>query len=189
MQEEWKAVIGFEGWYEVSTQGRVRSLERTVEQGAPYMASGKKLLRLQGTILKPYNASRYGHKNVRLYMRKEGKRGFKDSGVHRLVLEAFVGPPPEGMECRHLNGNASDNRLDNLAWGTHQQNMDDREGHCRHQKGSMTERAKLTEADIPYIRSRKSKEWGAMSRVAREFGVDAATIRDIWIGKTWKHVP
>lgn len=52
--------------------------------------------------------------------------------VHRLILEAFVGPCPEGMECRHLNGDKADNRLANLSWGTRQENMDDKRKHANH---------------------------------------------------------
>lgn len=62
-----------------------------------------------------------GYKNVVLY--KNGKR--KMFQVHRLVLRAFVGEPEENEECRHLNGHPSDNRLQNLKWGTHKENMQD----------------------------------------------------------------
>lgn len=58
-----------------------------------------------------------------------GMQGRSDRYVHHLVLETFVGPRPEGMEARHLNGDYSDNRLQNLAWGTKAQNMQDRIKH------------------------------------------------------------
>lgn len=55
-----------------------------------------------------------------------GMSGRKDRYIHRLVLEAFVGPCPEGMEARHINGDHQDNRLENLCWGTKEENMKDR---------------------------------------------------------------
>lgn len=57
-----------------------------------------------------------------------GKRG-STTAVHRLVLAAFVGPAPTGMECRHLNGNKGDNRLKNLCWGSRRENTLDAARH------------------------------------------------------------
>ncbi len=54
----------------------------------------------------------------------EGKR-YQTFRVHRLILETFVGPCPEGMECRHLDGNPANNCLNNIAWGTREQNIED----------------------------------------------------------------
>jgi hypothetical protein len=85
--------------YEVSDQGRVKSYRRYPE----------------GRLLRPGCMSG-GHVSVSL--------GRKNSlCVHALVLLAFVGPPPEKHECRHLNGNPSDNRLENLRWGTRSENI------------------------------------------------------------------
>lgn len=64
-----------------------------------------------------------GYFSVNLTPEQGGK--YQTFRVHRLVLAAFVGPCPEGMECRHLNGVHTDNRLENLAWGTQEENRDD----------------------------------------------------------------
>ena len=74
-------------------------------------------------------------------LRKQGK--YFRHLVHRLVLTVFTGPCPEGMECRHLNGNNNDNRLSNLKWGTKAENTLDGARH-----GSF----KLTKANVEYIR-------------------------------------
>ena len=58
--------------------------------------------------------------------------------VHRLVLEAFVGPRPEGMVARHLNGDPGDNRLENLAWGTQSENNYDKVRHGTHHNANKT---------------------------------------------------
>lgn len=60
-------------------------------------------------------------------------RRFRGRYVHHLVLEAFVGPRPHGMQCRHINGNSLDNRLKNLAWGTPSEDNYDRVRHGTHQ--------------------------------------------------------
>lgn len=58
--------------------------------------------------------------------------------VHRLVLTAFVGPPPEGQEALHANNDRADNRLENLSWGTHSENMLDQVEHGTHYRASRT---------------------------------------------------
>lgn len=113
MREKWKPVPGYEGIYQVSDQGRVRSQTRNVEKtsktGKPY----QQLIR--GRVLRP-GLMTCGHLSVSI------KRN-NSRTVHSLVMEAFVGPRPEKQEVRHLNGNPADNRLVNLAYGTRTQNI------------------------------------------------------------------
>lgn len=119
--EIWKPVVGYEGIYEVSDQGRVRSLDRIVAHN-----SGR-TQRVYGKAMSVNRNSR-GYMNVGLH--KNGT--LKTGAVHVLVLQAFVGPRPDGQVCRHLNGNPIDNRLANLAWGTHSENQYDSILHGTH---------------------------------------------------------
>jgi hypothetical protein len=107
-EEQWRPIPGFEG-YEVSNLGRIRS----------YLKSPA------GRMLNP-KTDQDGYKHVVLYDRP-GRR--KEHRVHRLVLTAFSRPPMPDEVTRHLNGDPSDNRLENLAWGDHSQNMLDRVQH------------------------------------------------------------
>lgn len=110
--EVWKGVPGHEDSYQVSNRGRVRSLTRRVR----VVASGVDTTRLaKGRVLRP-GRSRSGHVSVAI------GRG-NSRLVHQLVLEAFVGPRPEGQEVLHLNHNPADNRLENLRYGTRSENM------------------------------------------------------------------
>jgi hypothetical protein len=113
MQEVWKPVPGYKGRYEVSDQGRVRSLDRVVECGGP--VKGRYLSFRKGRVLRP-GPSNFGHMSVVL-----GRNNTQF--VHKLVLLAFIGPAPNKHECRHLNGNPADNRLENLCWGTRTENI------------------------------------------------------------------
>lgn len=117
--ERWLPIPGYEGSYEVSDMGRVRSLDRVIHasNGTAYRKPGR-LLRLV-----PFTN---GHLYVNLC--KPGVSS-RTKSVHRLVLTAFVGPCPEGMECCHNNGVHSDNRLVNLRWDTRSANMNDRFRH------------------------------------------------------------
>jgi hypothetical protein len=115
MKEIWKPIPGYEGQYEVSDQGRVRSSTRLVMcEGT---IKGSYFSVKQGRMLRPGRMPA-GHLSVSL-----GRRN--SQCVHKLVLLAFVGPAPEGFECLHANGNPADNRLVNLRWGTRAENIRD----------------------------------------------------------------
>lgn len=106
--------------------------------------------------------------------------------VHRFILEVFVGSCPEGMEGRHLNGNPADNRLDNLAWGTHTENIRDkfRHGTFRVAKGVEAGGAILTEDQVRRIKFGSER----CCDLASEFGVSRPTVTQIRKGKTWAHI-
>lgn len=113
MTEIWKAIPTYEGMYEVSNYGRVRSLDRDVVCFGK--VKGAYTSRKKGRLLRP-GPSNFGHLSVVL-----GRRNTRM--VHELVLTAFVGPRPAHCECRHLNGDPADNRLENLRWGTRSENI------------------------------------------------------------------
>lgn len=104
---EWRAVLGYEGVYEVSNDGRVRVLGRTDTIGRP-LPSGE----VQTWL------GRGGYPCIKL--RTNGKKA--NRMVHHLVLEAFVAPRPDGMVACHNNGDPADNRPENLRWDTQSAN-------------------------------------------------------------------
>lgn len=108
MVEIWRPVLGYEGRYEVSSIGRVRSL-----------LSGGRLMRQQLNGRAEDHADYY---RVKL-------AGNRQRYVHHLVCEAFYGPRPDGLLACHANGNHRDNWLDNLYWGTPMQNAMDMKRH------------------------------------------------------------
>jgi len=110
--EQWRPIPGFEGLYEASNLGRVRSPR---------------------TILKQ-RLSNKGYPVVELS--KDGRS--RESLVHRQVLSAFQGGPPPGNECRHLNGIPTDNRIENLAWGSRSENTVDQIAHGTHRNARKT---------------------------------------------------
>ena len=114
MPERWLPVVGYEGLYQVSDQGRILSMPRATTRGG---------------ILKQATDER-GAKRVNL-TRNGDQRVYL---VHRLMAEAFLPPRPEGMDdTRHLDGDPSSNVLTNLAYGTRADNMQDMLGHGRGQ--------------------------------------------------------
>lgn len=121
---------------------------------------------------------------LRVCMRVDGKT--KTPSVHGLVLAAFSGPRPENHECRHLNGDWSDNRPENLAWGTRQENSDDKERHGTYPRGERNGMANLSEEQVIQIRERRSNGEKAAS-LAREFGTSRQYIQSIIHRRRWRH--
>lgn len=117
--------------------------------------------------------------------------GRKQVRVHRLVLEAFVGPCPEGMECRHLDGNPTNNRLENLCWGSKQENMDDRSRHgaWKPVSGERHGSAKLTASDVIEIRKLVHEGRAIQADLAKRYGVRKGTMSRVVSGALWKHLP
>lgn len=150
--ETWKPIPGYEGQYDVSDKGNVRSYRRSTTP----------------KLLKPGRMTA-GHLSVAL-----GRRNSRC--VHELVLLAFVGEKPHKCECRHLNGNPADNRLENLAWGTRSENIKDKTAHGLN---------KLKPQDICFIKSAlKNPYRGLQADLARQFNVTDCTINDIKKGRT-----
>lgn len=115
--EEWRSLPGYEGVYKVSNLGRVKSLARVDNRGH----------RVRERILSQWPHPS-GHISVKLSLNGCHRLG----KVHRLVLMSFVGPPPEGHEALHGDGNPANNRLENLSWGTRSENIYDRVRHGTH---------------------------------------------------------
>lgn len=125
--EEWRPVVGYEGCYEVSDRGRVKSLTRLVpsKAGSTRTSPGR-------LLATPPTKGGGGYPRVSLGSNTNTRF------VHLLVLEAFVGPRPEGMEGCHNDGNPANNRLDNLRWDTHSSNISDAVQHGTHTNASKT---------------------------------------------------
>ena len=125
--ERWKPVVGYEGLYEVSSWGRVRSLDRVV------IRSNGRSLTIRGKVLTPTpNSSGY----PAVDLRGEGRRRMVT--VHRLVAEAFLGPCPPGREVLHLDDDRSNPEVRNLRYGTRTENNLQCVRHGRHNNGSKT---------------------------------------------------
>lgn len=108
--------------------------------------------------------------------------------VHRLVLEAFIGPCPKNTECRHFpDQSRTNNFLDNLSWCTFAQNQADRKSHGTDNRGSKHGYAKLNEKQV--IDIRESDAVGVKKiELSKRYGVSYSTIWDIVTRKRWKHI-
>lgn len=174
-QEEWRPVVGVVG-YEVSNLGRCRSVDRwrvfrtKGRSNALYEAKRFFSGRILTPIIGPYIEYSLGHS-----LRKR---------AHILVAEAFIGPNPGGLWVLHGDGDATNNRAENLRYGTAAENHADRRRHGRPFTGERNGQAKLSASDVAAIRSDTR-----LHRVlAEEYGVARSTIGMVKSGANWGHL-
>jgi len=169
--EEWRPVIGYEGWYEVSSCGRVRRVATACGTSA-------------GRVLRTPLARPNSYPRIHTSCQNRTKSVW----VHRLVAEAFIGPCPTGHQINHRNGIKTDNRVGNLEWATALTNLRHARdtGLLNPSRGERNGQAKLRNEDIPIIRAARGKISGC--EMARRYGVSEHTIRCVLNGWTWRHV-
>jgi len=167
--EVWKVIDNYPD-YEVSNKGRVRSWRKSGPHGGR---------RNEPKIL-AYNKHRGGYQMVILCRKGSQKK----CTVHRLVLAAFDKSMPSEIDCCHKNGNPSDNRVENLYWGTRKENMADQLIHGTRIFGERNGSAKLTGTDALAI----AKDPRTQQVIAADYGVSRDAIQKIKSGKTWSSV-
>lgn len=175
-EEIWKPVVGYEGRYEVGDLGSVRSLPRSWVD-----SWGRKMSR-EGIVLK-HSINEWGYPIVKLYAGKGAKRSWN---VAHLVIGAFVGPRPAGMEVCHEDGVAGNAALTNLRYDTPIGNQADRVRHGTHNRGERNWKAKLSDDDVRQIRMMEGT--APIWAIAATFGIDASGISNIMAGRTWRHL-
>ncbi len=161
-QEEWRAVIGYEGLYEVSSLGRVRSRHAVPSR-----------------VLSP-TTDKDGYPTINLYA-PDGRSTFN---VHRLVATAFHGDKRNVQDCEvaHLDGTRTNCRADNLAWVSKRENHSHKRLHGTHQAGEKHPSARLTEEAAAEIRASS----GPRAAMAAKYGISKDTVTGIRRGRSWK---
>lgn len=171
MSERWAAIPGFGGVYEISDAGVIR---RTVDSAGGHRA---------GKVLKAQiNIHGYAYHCLR---DPDGKRTPRT--LHRLVLESFVGPRPQGFDASHLNGNQTDNRLENLTWEPRSANILRKREHGTMVRGEKHKCSKLTAAQVVDIRD-KARLGLKAREMADEYGVSSTLIYKIASRQAWQHI-
>lgn len=169
--ERWLPVVGYEGKYEVSDSGRVKSLTYRGHPRTPPRL-------LKGEI------DRCGYVRICLTRNGEERKKF----LHLLVMEAFVGPCPTGLETCHEDGNSLNCMRSNLVYGTHSRNMLDKARHGTSSRGEANIRAKLTSVQVAEIRSR-FRQGEPAKAVQAAYPIALSGLYKIKYRETWRHVP
>lgn len=168
--EIWKDVIGYSGLYQVSNMGRIKSLLFNKEK-----------------FLKPWKR-KAGHFLVNLYINKKSKTFY----LHKLIMEAFIGPCPDGLEVRHLDGNGTNNILSNLKYGTRTENVRDAIKHGTFkgppkQLGSKNFRATVNEKQVIKVKKLLNNNF-SVAQISKILNIKNYIISSIKKGDTWKHI-
>ena len=175
LKEVWRNIPKYEGLYQVSNLGKVRSLDRHVKD-----SNNERRRFLKGKLLKHGITNKYQH--VTLCIKSEQKT----YSVHCLVMLAFKGTPPKDKEVAHNNGVRDDNKLTNLRYATKVENSLDRIEHGTSNKGERHGRTHLTETDVRVIRKISKQFLG--KELARRYNVSTAVISNILSRKSWVHI-
>lgn len=158
-KEEWRPVVGYEGLYEVSNIGRVRSIDRNIlyHDGTIHHWKGK--------VLKPLRTSK-GY--LQVMFRKDNKNHY--IGIHRLVAMAFIDGYQKGLVVNHLDENPQNNRADNLEWCTQRDNLIYGTARSRHAD-------KLSISIIQFsLSGTLIKEWKSQAEASRVLGINQSHI-------------
>lgn len=173
--EEWRDVPGFEGRYQVSSIGRIKSLARQ----EPAVSHGKPgVRRISERIL---SLKKMPNRALRVCL-GAGREFY----VHRLVAAAFIGPAPDGAQVCHYDGNPANNCLPNLRYDTQSGNERDKKRHGTDAAGERNPGAKITAADVIWIRQNRKKIRGYV--MAQRLNIAQSTVSMIARGKLWQHI-
>lgn len=171
-EEVWRAIAGYEGLYEVSTAGRIRSLDRIV-------VTGGRRSRRKGVVLRGTTSG--GYLQIRLCC--DGVRTRRS--IHHVVAEAFIGPRPPGMWVLHNDDNRLNNAASNLRYGTPRENSQDAILNGKNHFVALEECAKghpFDELNTRYVRkgtgTRRECKACALARSRRRYALNAETLRD-----------
>lgn len=181
MQETWKDIKNFEGMYQVSDLGRVRSVDRFDNMG-----------RLRKGNIKVARDNGHGYLAVQMYRDNKPKVGY----VHRLVAQTFIDNPDNKPEVHHIDSNRNNNKLDNLQWVTTKENNNFPDK-ISHMKTNEVWRAKASESMAKardkaiiinsyrtrFTRGGISLEFSSLAEGARQLGLDKGGCTRVANGK------
>jgi hypothetical protein len=162
--EEWKPVAGYEGIYEISSEGRFARIK-----------NGERVVR------KINKCTHYP--SVSLLKRPNDKIQ-KSSTIHKLVATAFLGEKPEGHVIRHIDGDRYNSKASNLCYGTPKENAQDSINHGTY-KGSRNGRSLLCERGVEAVRM-LIEHGVSLTDIARRIDVSVSTVHGIKMGRSWK---
>lgn len=173
-KEIWKDIPDYEGKYQASSLGRIKSLKRKVRGENPY--THKEFFRtVPERILRPGTYCKGGHVSVVLGHGENGKP------VHQLVALTFLGPRPKGFDKLHINGNPKDNRVENLMYGTRTENILD---------VYLQEKAWRCLTIYDVVKIRKLLELGMRGvDIAHEMGISQSCVSGVKCGRTFSWLP
>jgi len=169
MLEVWKDVVGYEGLYQVSNLGNVKSL-------------GNEFSRKERLLKLSFQSKGY----LTVVLQKDAKR--KMVLVHRLVAEHFIPNIYNKPQINHINGIKTNNRIENIEWVSHRENLDHAINNDLILKGEKNKKSKLKDVDVIEIHSLLQKGTTTTKELSETYNVSYSTIDGIRTNRYWKHL-
>jgi hypothetical protein len=169
MEEIWKDITGYEGLYQVSNLGRIKSLKRIAER------KNSRCIKVGGIILKPSRS------NIGYLFVVPRKNGVPHTlYIHKLVANAFIPNPESKPQVNHINGVKTDNKVDNLEWCTQSENIKHSFktlGHKKHLIGKFSKEHPKSKTVCQFdLAGRFIKEWDSINDASNELNIDCSSI-------------
>jgi len=171
--EIWKDIPGYEGLYQASDFGNIKSLSRKIK------CKNGKLVLFHGKNITPY-INNTGYYKVRLHKKNISKTDY----VHRIIMKTFK--ENKNFHVNHMDNNPLNNNINNLEWCTQKENVNHAMKLNLFPKAEKNGMAKLTNEDVIIIKKLKGKL--KQTTIALLYGVDKTCINQIMKGKTWKSI-
>lgn len=171
-KEIWKDIAGFEGYYQVSNLGRVRSLDRLIKRKNGHHKRKGKIL--------AQSSDKKGYKRLQLH-----KNGMKSHKVHRLVASAFIESYCQNLQINHIDGDKSNNNLCNLEWVTPEQNTKHALKTGLISIGEKSKHSKIDEIQALTILTMPANK---RKQLQETYGLSLSAIQHIQHGRSWKHL-
>lgn len=180
--EEWRSVVGYEGIYEVSNLGNVRSIPRPINRGIRGITHTKTYRNLRLRV------NKYGYHDTHLRDAPTGRSRIYE--IHRLVASAFI-PNPEGKPTvNHMDSNRTNNSVSNLEWATHKENITHgmKHGKIPDMKGSSNHMSRLTAEDVLLLRSEWKTGLYTYQSLADKYGHSHGCVFCVITRRSWGHL-
>lgn len=184
-EEKWLPAPGYEGYYEVSNLGRVKSAAIFIRHDGNWADEGGYTKKIK---IRTQQTNRYGYKAIKMCKMGNCKRCL----VHRLIALAFIPTDNPKLQINHIDGDKTNNNVNNLEWVTPKENMK----HAwetglinkDHTVGSRHHKATLTEEQVVEIRSLYAAKAFTKDQLAEKYDLNKSTLSDLLYRRTWKHV-
>ena len=183
-EPKWYPIPEFEGYYEITRCGRIRSLPRWV-RSHPRHLGGVGIRKIPGRELRPspIKIQRY----LRVTLTKESVHYHRY--IHCLLAEIFIGPRPPGMLVCHNNGKFQDNRIENLRYDAHEGNMLDAIAHGAVARARITRGGEiLSDERVMEIRQILAERGNRITAISKELGIRRGIVKGIAMYRTYRHV-
>lgn len=176
MNELWVDVVGYEGLYMISNLGQIKRLQRTVCRKDGRQAEIAEKVLSPGSGKSRYQSIRLTNGDV-----------VSTAYIHHIVLTAFLGIRPHGMQACHCDGDRQNNSISNLRWDTVSANHADKRLHGTSNTGEKNQNSKLSDQLVANLRRRR-KEGASITTLANEFSVSRMTASRAASHKSWSHI-